>query len=110
MKQAVLLAFFLIPALATDIFGNCDDSCIKIGVAYPKMEAPAQAGKAEGVKGMAVGQNTASPRARVPYFKNVLELFEQQFAGKLGEELRLGLRGRLDKVEFVYREYTQGNN
>jgi branched-chain amino acid transport system substrate-binding protein len=75
----------LILAMTAECYGSVDAGTIKIGVAGPRPKNPQP--------------NT------VPYSKNALELFRQDFAEKLGRKLRVEVGEVTMKLEFVYKEY-----
>jgi ABC-type branched-subunit amino acid transport system substrate-binding protein len=85
MKRTISTVLSLLIGMTTTCFGAVDSETIKIGVAGPKP--------------------TSGEQRTVPYSKNVLELFKQDFAQKLGLKLRAEIGEVPLKIEFVYKEY-----
>jgi branched-chain amino acid transport system substrate-binding protein len=85
MKPTISIALSLLLGMTTACLGAVDAGTIKIGVAGPKP--------------------TSGEQRTVPYSKNVLELFKQDFAEKLGRKLRAEVGEVSMKLDFVFKEY-----
>jgi ABC-type branched-subunit amino acid transport system substrate-binding protein len=85
MKRIIGIVLLLLLGMTAECLGAVDAGTIRIGVAGPRPEDAQQ--------------------ANVPYAKNALELFKQDFAGKLGRKLRVEVGEVELNVDFVYREY-----